>query len=488
MYGLLLSILRGYPHTLIYIGGLWRWGVRSMGSIPPEVQREFSNFMERTKRSSDIFKDVRDLVPAGVSSNYRALEPYPLYFSRGYGSKLVDADGNVYIDYNLAFGVLVAGHNHPRLVEMVEERVRNGVILGFEYERIYELAAILSRRFKLDMVRFSSTGLEATLHAIRIARGYTQRRLVVKFLGNYHGSHDFFLVATKPNIYAAGHRKRPAKVPSGPGVSQGALSEVLVAQYGDLESVEMLFKEYPDEIAAVILEPVAMNMGVVIPSKEFMHGLRRLCDEYGVVLIFDEVKTCGKLYGGAEEFFGVKPDMKTLAKAIAGGFPLSVIGGKKEIMSEVGPGKIPHAGTFNSNPLSIDAGIVTLEEILTRDAMDRAIRYSEELMRAHLDIFNDAGVPVRGSVFGTSGAVMFSDRDIVTWHDFLEYQHTGRWWVYFVSMMNRGVIPTAPGPDEQWTVSVQHTEEDIQKTVDKLNEVASLVAMEVPKLKNIEAF
>ncbi len=459
-----------------------------MSAVPPEVQNEFNRFIERTKRSKEIYQVTKDLVPFGVSSNYRALEPYPLYFSRGVGSRLYDADGNEYIDYNMAFGVLVAGHNHPLLLEVVEERIKNGVILGFEYERIYELAKIIKDRFNVDMVRFSSTGLEATLHAIRIARGYTQRDKIVKFLGTYHGSHDFLLVATKPNIYAAGHIKRPAKVPSGPGVSKGALSEVLIAQYGDIESVEELFAEHPDEIAAVILEPVAMNMGVIVPSKEFMHRLRSLCDEYGVVLIFDEVKTSGKLYHGAEEFFGVKPDMKTMAKAIAGGFPLSVIGGKKEIMSEVGPGKIPHAGTFNSNPLSIDAGIVTLSEILTKEAMSRAIKYSEELVKAHRDILSDAGISVVTAWFGTSGAVFFTDHEIKTWNDFLLYEHTGKWWVYFIAMMNRGIIPTAPGPDEQWTVSVQHTEEDIQKTIDTLNDIAGLVALDVPRLKNIEAF
>lgn len=459
-----------------------------MSSIPPEVQAEFKRFMDRTRKSMEIFQLTRELVPYGVSSNYRALEPYPLYFSRGVGSKLYDADGNEYIDFNMAFGVLVAGHNHPKLKRVVEERLKNGVILGFEYERIYELAKIIKDRFNVDMVRYSSTGLESTLHAIRIARGYTQRDKIIKFLGTYHGSHDFFLVATKPNIYAAGHVKRPSKVPSGPGVSKAALSEILIAQYGDLESVEELFWEYPDEIAAVIIEPVAMNMGVIVPSKDFMHGLRRLCDEYGAILIFDEVKTCGKLYGGAEEYFGVKPDIKTLAKAIAGGFPLSVIGGKKEIMSEVGPGKIPHAGTFNSNPLSIDAGLVTLSEILTRDAMARAIRLSNELVKAHGDILSDAGIHVQTVSFGTSGAVFFSEHKINTWHDFLRYQHTGKWWVYFVGMLNRGIIPTAPGPDEQWTVSVQHTEEDIEKTIDVLGEIAGLIAKDVPKLKNIEAF
>lgn len=459
-----------------------------MSSLPENVEKEFNIFFKKTKTSREIYEKTKPLIPFGVCSNYRSLEPYPLYFKAGRGSRLYDADDNEYIDYNLAFGVLVAGHMHPRLTEVVEERIKNGVILGFEYEKIFVLAELLKKRFNIDMVRFSSTGLEATLHALRLARGYTQRNKIIKFLGMYHGSHDFMLVSTKPNIYAAGHVKRPAKVPSGPGVSKAALSEILIAQYGDLESVEMLLRENPDDVAAVILEPVAMNIGVVVPSKEFMKGLRRLCDEYGVILIFDEVKTSGKLYHGAEEFFGVKPDLKVMAKAIAGGFPLSVIAGKKEIMENYGPGLVPHAGTFNSNPLSIDAGIVTLSDILTREAMDRTIKYNMELVKAYKDILSDAGVEHHVAYFGNSATVFFSEKEIHNWHDFLRYQHVGKWWAYFVAMMNRGIVPTAPGYDEQWTVSVQHTEEDIQKTIDAFNDVAPLLAEKIPDFKIIEAF
>jgi len=459
-----------------------------MSELPPLTKKEVEIWRERTKKSSEIFSLTKELIPFGVNSNYRAWEPYPPYFSKAKGSRIWDVDGNEYIDYNLSFGVAVAGHSHPRLVEVMGERIKNGTILGFEYEKVYELAKLISERFNVDMVRFQSTGLEATLHALRIARGYTGRTKFIKFLGMYHGSHDFFLVATKPNIYAAGWIKRPAPVPSGPGVSPGALSEALIAQYGDLESVEMIVREHPDEIAAVILEPVAMNIGMVIPSKEFIIGLRRICDEYGIILIFDEVKTCGKLYKGAEEYFGVKPDIKTFAKAIGGGYPISAIGGKREIMEYVGPGLIPHAGTFNTNPLVVDAAIVTLKEILTREAMDRTRRYNEELEKAYKDILTDKGVPHRVVTFGNSGTVFFSDHDIGNWHEFLRYQHVGKWWAYFIGMMNRGVIATAPGYDEQWTISVQHTEEDIEYTIEKLKETAEVLKEPIPDFRIIEAF
>jgi glutamate-1-semialdehyde 2,1-aminomutase len=463
-------------------------GVFVMDMYPPSVKREFDIYFERTKRSGEVYKLVKPLIPYGVNSNYRALEPYPLYFRGGRGSRLYDADGNEYIDFNLAFGVLVTGHMHPRLMEAVEERIRDGVILGFEYENIYKLGDIVCRRFNLDMVRFSSTGLEATLHAIRVARAYTGRNKVVKFLGNYHGSHDFMLVATKPNKFAVGHYRYPSKVPSGPGVSHAALSEVLVAQYGDIESVEGILGRYGDDVAAIILEPVAMNMGLIVPSKDFMTSLRRLCDDYGIVLIYDEVKTCGKYYGGAEEFFGVEPDLKTLGKAIAGGFPLSIIGGRREIMENYGPGKVPHAGTFNSNPLSIEAGIVTLDEILTRDMMDKTIKLNEALVKGYIDVFTDKGIDHYVTKFGNSGSIYFTGVEIRNWHDFLRYQHIGRWWVFFVSMLNRGIVASAPGYDEQWTVGVQHSIEDIDRTVEALGGIAHLLLEDIPNIKIVEAF
>ncbi len=459
-----------------------------MSILPPKTAEEVRRFLDRTSNSKEIFEKTVRLIPYGVNSNYRAWEPYPIYFNRGRGSRIWDVDGNEYIDYNLAFGVLVAGHSHPKLVEGLRDRIGNGVILGFEYENVYRLADIISKRFNVDMVRFQSTGLEATHHAIRIARGYTGRNKIIKFLGHYHGSHDYVLVSTKPNLYAAGHYKYPAKIPSGPGIPDKALDDVLIAQFNDIESVEKIVEAHPDDIAAVILEPVAMNIGLIPASKEFMFKLRRICDEYGIILIFDEVKTSGKLYGGAEEYYGVKPDMKTMAKAIAGGFPLSVIGGKKDIMEEVGPGKIPHAGTFNSNPLSIDAGLITLSEILTRDAMDRTVKLNEELTRAIDDILTDFDIPHRINIFGNSGTIFFTDHEILNWHDFLRYNHVGKWWAYFIGMMNRGVVPTAPGYDEQWTISVQHSEEDLGYTIEKFKDVAPILKEDIPKIKIIEAF
>lgn len=447
-------------------------------------------FQSRTNRSKTIFEEAKNYIPFGVNSNYRYAPPYPIYVSKAKGSRLWDADGNEYIDYSMAYGVLTAGHSHPHLIEAITDRIKKGTILGFEFEDSYRLAKVISKRFNVDMVRFSNTGLESTLHAIRLARAYTQRNKIIKFLGTYHGSHDYVLVSTKPNLKAAGHPKRPSKVPSSPGIPRSALDDVVIAQFNDLESVEDAFRRHPDDIAAVILEPVPMNMGVILPKNAFLSGIRKLCDEYGAILIFDEVKTSGKYYGGASEAFGVEPDIKVMSKAIAGGFPLSVISGRKEIMQHYGPGLVAHAGTFNSNPVSIIAGLVTLGEILTREAMSEAIRMSDELAHGYRDILADSGLESSIVTFGTSGTIYFTSRDISTYHDMLKYLHIGRWFAYYVAMMNRGILPSAFGFDEQWTISVLHTKDDNQKHLDALQDTVPILKNDIPNihLLSLEAY
>jgi glutamate-1-semialdehyde 2,1-aminomutase len=459
-------------------------------SLPDSLKREMQLFQSRTKRSGEIYEEAKEYIPFGVNSNYRYSAPYPIYVRKAKGTRLWDVDGNEYIDYFMAYGVLTTGHSHPRLIEVISERIKEGTILGFEFEDSHRLAKVICRRFNVDMVRFSTTGLECTHHAIRLARAYTQRNKIIKFLGTYHGSHDYMLVSTKPNIYAAGHYKYPAKIPSSPGIPKSTLEDIVIAQFNDLESVEDAFKKYPDDISAVILEPVPMNMGVILPKKGFLEGLRKLCDEYGAILIFDEVKTSGKYYGGASEAFGVEPDMKVMSKAIAGGFPLSVIAGKREIISHYGPGLVAHAGTFNSNPVSITAGLVTLEEILTRDAMNRAIAISEDLAKGYRDILSDAGIENSVVTFGTSGNLYFTSREIHNYHDMLKYLHIGRWFAFYVAMMNRGILPSAFGFDEQWTVSILHTGDDNQKHLDALQDVVPLLKEDIPNIRllSLEAY
>ncbi|MDA4121089.1 MAG: aspartate aminotransferase family protein [Thaumarchaeota archaeon] len=435
-----------------------------------EAEKETEAFRARTKRSAQVYARARKVTPFGVHSNYRFTDPYPLYASVGKGSRIWDVDGNEYLDFCMGFGALSTGHAHPALVEAMTRRIKRGTLLGFETEEAASLGELINTRFNLDLVRFSSTGLEGTQHAIRLARAYTHRNLILKFEGCYHGSHDGVLVNVKPSAKKSGGKRLPNQVPASLGIPDEVVRDTIVAQFNDLTGVEDLFSKNEDEIAAVILEPIPMNMGFVLPVKGFLEGLRKLCTTNAAVLIFDEVKTSGKFYGGAESKFHVQPDLKVLGKAIAGGYPLSAVGGKKMIMDVIAPGVVSHAGTFNSNPVSVTAGLVTLDKVLTETSMARASKLGDQLGRACRDLISDSGLEARIQWDGLSGTIHFTKGDVHNWRDFLKC-NLGRWWTYYLSMLNRGVIPMATGPDEQWTVSVQHSKEDIGKHVEVFKEV-----------------
>lgn len=443
-------------------------------------------YEERTRRSRQLFNEARLLTPYGVHSNYRHIEPYPLYCSKARGSRIWDADGNEYVDFNMGFGALVSGHAHPRLVQALAERVADGALLGFEFEATKELAKLVCARFRLDMVKFSSTGLEATQHAVRLARAFTGRSKLLKFEGCYHGSHDALLVSVKPQAAKAGHARRPRPVAASQGIPEAVVRQVLVAPFNDLEAVEELMRREGNEVAAIILEPIPMNMGFVPPKPGFLEGLRCLCDEYGSLLIFDEVKTCGKFYGGAQARFGVRADLVALGKALAGGLPLSAVGGRRDVMEALVPGVVSHAGTFNANPLSVTAGLVTLREILTEAALAQASRLGEELAKGYRDILKDAGLKAVVQWMGISGNIFFTEGPVENWRDFLRCD-VGKWWAYYLGMLNQGVIPEATGPDEQWTVSVLHTQEDVNAALEAFKQVIALLKQFELRLPIVEA-
>jgi len=444
--------------------------------------RSISNleeFRKRTERSRQIYNEAKEYIPYGVNSNYRYIDPYPVYFKSGKGSKLYDVDGNEYIDFNMAFGALTIGHSHPKLINGIKERIESGTIIGFEYEGSLELAKLITKIYNLDMVRFSSTGGEATQAAVRIARSYTSKKKILKFEGCYHGSHDSLLVSVKPPAGKGGYSKYPLPVLSGPGVVQSAADDIIVAPFNDIEAVSKIVEKNYNDIAAIILEPVAMNMGLVIPKEGFLETLRKLSDEYNIVLIFDEIKTGSKHYGGASSYFNVKPDLMTLGKAIAGGFPLSVVGGKKEIMSVLGPGKTPHAGTFNSNPLSIDASLITLKDIFLERDIRKAEEISKEIAKGYKDIIEDYKIPMNVNQWSLSGSLYFGIDSVENWRDFLK-TNVSLWYEYLYGMMNKGIIPAAPGPDEQWTVSIVHTLEEANKNMEAFKEISE-------SLKNVKS-
>lgn len=450
------------------------------------LEEELEVFRKRTAGSAKLFAEATRHVPFGVNSNYRHLEPYPLYMREGRGTRLWDADGNEYLDFNMGFGALVAGHAHPVLVEAMEERVARGTLFGYESTEMPALAQHLCRRFRLQRVKLNVTGGEATAFALRLARAFTGRPKVLKFEGCYHGSHDGLLVSVKPPRARAGRPRRPASVPSSQGLLGGAVANAVVAPFNDLEAVEAIVRDHGRELAAAIVEPIPMNMGFVLPRRGFLEGLRKLCDEYGLVLIFDEVKTCGKFYGGAQEAFGVAPDLAVLGKALGGGYPLAAVGGRRELLEAVVPGRVAHAGTYNSNPLCVTAALVTLTRILTPAAMRRAASLGNRLGRGYGEIVEDAGLRARVNYLGISGQLHFSPRPVEDWRSFLRTD-VAKWYFYHTAMINRGIIPAGTGPDEQWTLSVQHTGEEVEAHLEALKEVVGQVRRVEAEMPLVEA-
>jgi glutamate-1-semialdehyde 2,1-aminomutase len=434
-------------------------------------EEELQTFRRRTKKSARAWEAAKQRIPSGVNSNYRLVEPYPLYFRKARGTRMWDADGHAYVDFNMAFGALVAGHSHPVLARSMRERVTNGTIFGFESVDAAPLAAHMAQRYRVDRLKFSMTGLDATLFAVRLARAVTGRRSILKFEGCYHGSHDSLMVSIKPRKEVSGDPKRPNPVLASKGLLKELIDTAVIAPFNDLDATETLALAHADDLAGIILEPVPMNMGYVQPEPGFLEGLRAVADEVGALLIFDEVKTCGKWYGGAEEAFGVTPDVKVFGKAIGGGFPLAAVGGKASIMDQVVPGEIAHAGTFNANPLSISAGLVTLTKILTRPAVRHAQRMGHDLAKGYRDLIEEHRLPMRVQSGGISGTVHFARDPVRDWRSFQEVD-IGRWWGYYMAMLNRGVIPMATGPDEQWTTSVAHTPADVSRHLEAFGDVA----------------
>src|SRR2546430_1545055 len=334
--------------------------------MSPDLQKELTTFERRTPKSVEAHKKNLKRIPLGVASNYRAYDPWPVFVKDASGSNFRDLDGNEYIDHNLCFGALMAGHCHPAVMKAVERRLTTGTMFGMPHDMEWQLAEEICKRFPVEMVRFGSSGTEATMHAVRLARAATGRDKIVKFEGAYHGLHDSALVSVKPHAPDFGDIAAPTPVPGGLGVPEASVANVLIATFNDLSTVERKFRENPGEIAAIILEPILMNVGLCLPQPGFLEGLRDIATKNGALLIFDEVKTGAKIgWGGASEYYGVTPDMICLAKSIGGGFPLAAFGASRAVMDLISQHKVFHGGTYNTNPVSMAAGLATFRHVLT---------------------------------------------------------------------------------------------------------------------------
>jgi glutamate-1-semialdehyde 2,1-aminomutase len=435
------------------------------------LEKELQVYESRTPKSKAAWNRASQFMPMGTASNSRMYEPYPLFVARAEGSRLWDVDGNEYIDHNLSFGALVAGHRHPVIMGAVSRQLGIGTMYGMSHELEGELAAEICQRYPfVNRVRFSNSGTECTLHAIRLAKAYSGKPKIVKMEGAYHGLHDAVMVSVKPTEETWGSALTPSPVAASAGVSVRA-SDTLIAQFNNIESLQSLLNNSASEVAAVIIEPVMMNVGVLAPNDGYLQAVRELCRQHGVLLIFDEVKTSSMSYGGASEVFGVAPDIVCLSKSIGGGFPLAAFASTSEIMQAIESRQMMHAGTYNANPVVIAAGLATLKDVLTPSSYGDMRASSNALADGYRDILQEMGLPAVVTNAGVNGAVTFGVDHVSNYREWSK-MNTEMWQCFWFGMVNQGVIAQPYWWDEQWTISVAHTSENIERHLEAFREVA----------------
>ena len=432
---------------------------------------ELDRYRKQTTRSLDYYKRAERVLPLGVSSNFRTYEPYPIYIERAQGSSMWDVDGREYLDYSMCFGALMVGHSNPVMVEALGKASGEGTLYGMPHDREIRAAELICERFGLEQMRFTNSGSEATMHALRLARTYTGRDKVLKFEGAYHGGHDTVLVSVKPPRGRVGHPSEPRRVPAGQGIPALTVENTIVAPWNDSRAVRALLEKNANQVAAIILEPIMMNVGVLAPRDGFLAELRALCDEFGCLLVFDEVKTAAKLaWGGAQEYYKIKADIVCLAKAIGGGLPLGAFGSSRTIMNEIAQFHSFHAGTYASNPLATTACITALDRILTKDVFPTVTALGDRLAAGHNEILKKHGLPYCAVNLGANGTVYWRKTPPTNYREWLD-QDFDMYWRYWHMNLNRGVIPQAQCYDEQWTVSVQHSEKDGERMLAVFDEI-----------------
>ncbi len=413
-------------------------------------------------RSRAEFERAKRFIPGGVNSPVRAFKSVgltPLVIDKGEGSRITDIDGQTYIDYVLSWGPLIAGHAHPEVVEAIKRTAEKGTSFGAPTELETLMAELVCERVpSVEIVRMVNSGTEATMSALRLARGYTKRSKILKFEGSYHGHADSLLIKAGSGVATLG-------LPDSPGVPESVASHTLTVPYNDLDSAKLAFERYGEEIAAVIVEPVAGNMGVVPPLPGFLSGLRELTTQYGSLLIFDEVMTGFRVdLNCAQGLYGVTPDLTCLGKVIGGGLPVGAYGGKREIMEHMAPvGPIYQAGTLSGNPLAMAAGYTTLK-LMTPEAYQLLERLSGRLQIGLQRNADQLGVPMTINRVGSMVCPFFTDKHVIN-YDIAKTADTQRFRNVFRSLLDNGVN-IAPSPFEGLFVSTAHTEHDIDQTIE----------------------
>ena len=438
--------------------------------------------MHRYPRSEQLYIDACRRLPGGVNSPVRAFRSvqttdgwpgqvnHPLFIARGKGSRLWDVDGHAYIDYVLSWGPLILGHAHPAVVRAVKSTATKGTSYGAPTKLESELATLIQDAMpSIEMVRLVNSGTEATMSALRLARAFTGREKILKFDGCYHGHADALLVK-------AGSGATTLGIPDSPGVPSAITELTLQAPYNDLNAVETLFDRHDNDIAAVIVEPVAANMGVIPPTPEFLSGLRAITHRHGTLLIFDEVITGFRVaWGGAQAVYRVQPDLTCLGKIIGGGLPVGAYGGRREIMQQVAPsGPVYQAGTLSGNPVAMAAGIATLTQLRARGCYERLNSRAERLNKGIVAAASAAGIPVRSARVGSLLGFFFTDQRISDYAT-AKNADTSRFAAFFWAMLGQGIY-LAPSQFEAMFVSTQHSVRDIDQTIRAAEEAYRRVA------------
>ena len=441
------------------------------GRVSELTQAEEERFRRTRARSSQLWMEARRVMPRGVPSSFQDAAPQPIFMERGKGSRVWDVDGNEYVDFHNGFGVMVVGHAHPKIVNAVQRQIEHGSHFAQPVESAIVVARELSRRFRQPKWRFTNSGTESTLDAVRIARGFTGRDRLLKIEASYHGHHDALMISVEPPPDRMGPADQPASFPQSDGIPAAIVDLTTVVPFNDATALEKAFAAHPGEVAAVIVEPAMMNVGIVLPDADYLDQVKQVANKHGALLIFDEVKTGVTIApGGATERFGVTPDLVALAKAIGGGLPCGAVGGRDDVMNVIEEKRVAQMGTFNGNPLTMAASRVTLLEILDANAYAHFDALAETLQGGLDEALGRYELPFHVITLAARGGVTYRAKRVRNYRDYLEIDKSFAYlsWLY---QSNRGVL-MAPGAEENWTLSVQHTIEDVQRYVDNFSEMA----------------
>ena len=450
----------------------------NMERVAELTESEGKRLNERTQGSQRMYERASEHLSGGVASSYQLRDPWPIYLERGQGPKVWDVDGNEMWDFHNGFGSMLQGHAHPVIGRAVAERYALGTHFAAPTEDAVVVGNNLAERWGLPKWRYTNSGSESTMDAIRIARAYTGRDTVMKIFGSYHGHHDTVMVSIGVPYDKIGDHDAPASLPYGAGIPDATVHMTVPVHFNDARAMEQRIIELEAEgrkPACVIMEPAMMNLGVVLPEPGYLEAVREITARHGVVLIFDEVKT-GLCIGpgGATRRFGVKPDMVTMAKALGGGLPSGAIGGTEEVMSVVEDHSVYQVGTYNGNPLVMAAVRANLEDVLTPDAYEHLDHLNDRILAGCNRVIETYSLPGYAVGVGGKGCVTFSPKKVVDYEIFKEHQNEALSDLAWLFNMNRGIFMT-PGREEEWTLSVTHTDEAIDAYVDCFEELAEAI-------------